>query len=65
MKLTFEDTTTPAYPYGYWYAETDKGGVDADGPDPLTAITRLAQNLEEELGEDEESAESIVGTLTG
>lgn len=55
MKLTFEDERTHAYPNGYWYATTDKGGYDADGPDPLTAITRLAQALEEELDEDEES----------
>lgn len=55
MKLTFEDEVTAAYPHGYWYASTNKGGVDADGPDPLTAVTRLAQALEEELEEDEES----------
>lgn len=63
MKLTFEDEATIAYPHGYWYAETDKGGVDADGPDPLTAVTRLAQALEEELGENEESdLDSLVQT---
>ena len=54
MKLTFDDAQTTAYPHGYWYASTDKGGYDADGPDPLTAVTRLAQSLEEELGEGEE-----------
>lgn len=53
MKLTFEDERTAAYPNGYWYAVTDNGEIDADGPDPLTAVTRLAQGLEEELeGED-------------
>ncbi len=51
MELQFVNEGTPAYPHGYWYAATGKGNYDADGPDPLTTITRLAQVMEDALDE--------------
>lgn len=51
MQLQFVNEGSAAYPHGFWYAVTEKAGFDADGPDPLTAVTRLAQVLEEELEE--------------
>ncbi|QNN52497.1 hypothetical protein [Nocardioides mesophilus] len=50
MKLIYDSRpTSPRYPHGYWYACTGDGKYDAAGPDPLTAITRLLQVLEEAL----------------
>lgn len=35
------------YPHGYWYASTDDGDFDADGPDPLSAVSALVLAMEE------------------
>ena len=51
MKLSFDPADSPKYPYGYWYAQTDDGDYDADGTDPLAAITSLVEVLEERLRE--------------
>jgi hypothetical protein len=51
MKLAFDPDPSDKYPHGYWYAYTDHGEHDADGPDPLTAVTSLAIGLEERLRE--------------
>jgi hypothetical protein len=61
MKLTFHPTEVLGpdrrmHPNGYWVAQTDKGGYDGAGPDPLTAISRLALTLEAELDEATEDA---------
>lgn len=36
-------------PRGFWRAETDNEIYRGEGSDPLSAITELAQQLEEEL----------------
>lgn len=33
---------------GYWYAVTDDGGYDGDGPTPMDAVCALVLSLEEE-----------------
>lgn len=48
-KVTNDDRRR--YPHGYWYAQTDDGGYDAVGPDPLTAVANLASVLEKEIAE--------------
>lgn len=35
----------------YWYAATDQGGFDADGPTPIDAISALCRALEVEVDE--------------
>lgn len=52
MKLEFDPCSSSEYPHGYWYAVTNGGGYDADGQDPLEAVTRLAIVLERELARD-------------
>lgn len=48
MKLSYHDGEKYriAYPNGYWYAESDDGKHVADGPDPLTAVSRLVLEFE-------------------
>lgn len=43
-----DDRPGSPYPHGYWYALTRDGSHDADGPDPLTALSRLVASIEEE-----------------
>lgn len=52
MKLKFDTRPSGIYRHGYWYASTDNDEFDADGQDPLEAVTRLAIVLEEELSHD-------------
>ena len=51
MKLTYHEDdpsifVRERYPHGYWFAMTDDERYDADGPDPLTAVTRLVLAME-------------------
>lgn len=46
MRLSFQVKKTDQYPHGYWFAETDDGAYDADGENPLEAVTKLALTLE-------------------
>jgi hypothetical protein len=34
------------YPHGYWYAHSSVFDRGADGPDPLTAISKLLAEIE-------------------
>lgn len=51
MKLMFDPKPSGGYPHGYWYAVTDDGGYDADGATPLDAVSALAMQLEEKVGD--------------
>lgn len=53
MKLSFHTVENESqsvrarYPSGYyWYAATDSGDYDAEGPDPLTAVSALVVTME-------------------
>ena len=52
MRLEFDSAPSEKYPYGYWYAQTNDGGHDADGASPIQAVTKLAQVLEAALYEE-------------
>ena len=46
MKLQFDPNPSRRYPHGYWYALTDDGSHDADGVDPLAAVSALVMQME-------------------
>lgn len=46
MNLSYDPKPSPKYPHGYWYAVTDSGSHDADGPDALSVVAALCEELE-------------------
>ena len=55
MKLSWhepeDESSRRIYPRGYWYVITDDGDYDADGADPLAAVTSLAAVMEQALAD--------------
>lgn len=55
MKLRFiNEEDAMGRDTSHWVASTERGSFEAEGPDPLTAVTRLNLLLEIEAGEDVE-----------
>lgn len=49
FRLTFDPSvrnSSGKYPHGYWYAYSEVTEAEGEGPDPLTAVSTLALEME-------------------